>query len=65
MKNKVYIKPGCITCGLCEFLAPDVFEVTDISRVKSNAPVDRDLPQVKEAEKECPVQVIVCKEMDT
>jgi ferredoxin len=42
--KKVIIQPGCITCGLCEFLAPNVFEVTDVSRVQSI--------------KECPVQVI-------
>ena len=33
----VWIDPGCITCGVCEFIAPEVFEVTDISHVKGDA----------------------------
>lgn len=56
--KKIRIEPGCITCGLCEFIAPDVFEVTDISRVKKDA----DLSQknlIEQAMAGCPVSVIV------
>lgn len=54
----VTIVPGCITCGLCGSLAPEVFEVTDIARVKPNAPVAHCMQMVKKAVAECPVQVI-------
>ena len=56
--KKVSIEPGCTTCGLCEFLAPEVFEVTDISHVKQNACFKRNREAIKEAAERCPVQVI-------
>lgn len=61
MKN-VWIKPGCITCGTCEFIAPDVFEVTDICRVKNNAPLQACTQDIKKAIAQCPVQVIESEE---
>ncbi len=60
--KKVTIKPGCITCGLCEFIAPELFHVTDISHIKENADFGRYEAALKEATKKCPVQVIFCKE---
>lgn len=60
--KKVWIKPGCITCGTCEFIAPDVFEVTDISRVKNNAPLQACTQEIQKAIAQCPVQVIDSEE---
>jgi ferredoxin len=57
MKN-VTILPGCITCGLCESLAPTVFEVTDIARTRPDAPINACRDAVRKAAAECPVQVI-------
>ena len=37
--KKVWIEPGCISCGSCQYLAPEVFEVTDRSRVKPCADI--------------------------
>lgn len=54
----VKIVPGCITCGTCEFLAPEVFEVLDIARVKKDVDVKKFEKEIKEACKACPVQVI-------
>jgi ferredoxin len=59
--KKVNIQPGCITCGLCEFLAPKVFEVTDVSRVKNDADYADSEKEILQAVKECPVQVIEFK----
>ena len=59
--KKVIIEPGCITCGTCEFIAPDVFEVTDIARVKKNIQGQYDEKLIKEAVKQCPVSVIKYK----
>jgi ferredoxin len=56
--KKVVIVPGCTTCGRCEFIAPEVFEVTDIAHVKKDANVDEHEAVIQEAIKTCPVQVI-------
>jgi ferredoxin len=56
--KKVYIEPGCITCGACEFVAPEVFEVTDVSRVKTDADMVKNADQIEEAVRMCPVNVI-------
>ncbi len=60
--KKVWIKPGCITCGSCEFIAPEIFEVTDASHVKPNAPLHNNSELIKEAARKCPVQVIAYEE---
>jgi ferredoxin len=64
MIKKVSIEPGCTTCGLCEFLAPDVFEVTDISHVKADASLQMNEAAIKEAAERCPVQVITYQDND-
>lgn len=60
--KKVFIEPGCITCGVCEFIAPEIFEVTDISHVRSDADLQKHKDRIKEAAVLCPVNVIQCKE---
>lgn len=60
--KKIIIEPGCITCGMCEFIAPDVFEVTDIARVKDQSKYDERL--VEKAIRECPVSVITKEKVD-
>lgn len=56
--KKVWIAPGCITCGRCEFIAPEVFEVTDIAHVKIQADLIKHAEAIEQAIKTCPVQVI-------
>ena len=56
--KKITIAPGCITCGLCAFVAPEIFEITDVARVRKDAPVEHHIDQVEQAIMECPVQVI-------
>jgi ferredoxin len=60
--KKVIINPGCITCGACEFIAPEVFEVTDICHVKENVDLDTHVQAIKDAIVACPVAVIEGKE---
>lgn len=60
--KKLMIKPGCITCGACEFIAPEVFEVTDISHVKLTGSINAHLDDIHQAIAACPVQVIEIKE---
>lgn len=58
MKKSIHIKPGCITCGACEFIAPEAFVVTDICRVRPNLDVEQNKNLLDEAIAACPVQVI-------
>lgn len=60
--KKVTIDPGCITCGTCEFIAPEVFEVTDICHVNKSADFNVHKEAIKCAARSCPVQVIKTEE---
>ncbi len=60
--KKVTIEPGCTSCGLCEFIAPEIFEIREISQVKPDAPLDQYTDQIKEAAQGCPVNVITYHE---
>lgn len=61
MKN-VTIQPGCITCGACEFVAPEVFKVTDVSHVQADADIVKNKECIKVAAQACPVNVITYEE---
>lgn len=56
--KKVWIDPGCITCGRCEFIAPEVFEVLDVAHVKKDADFSKHSSAIQQAAQTCPVQVI-------
>lgn len=62
--KKVWITPGCITCGTCEFIAPEAFEVLDVAYVKKNIDIEKHETEIKEAVKSCPVQVIKYNEIN-
>ena len=62
--KKVWIEPGCITCGACEFVAPDVFQVTDRSYVKPCADLKANKELIEFAARSCPVQVIKFEKED-
>ncbi len=62
MIKKITIEPGCISCGLCAFTAPEVFEVTDVSHVKQGANTMRNETVIKQAAEQCPVRVISYEE---
>jgi ferredoxin len=57
-KPKLTIEPGCITCGACEFIAPEVFQVTDRSYVKDRVEIEKHTSDIERAVRACPVQVI-------
>lgn len=61
LKN-VEIEPGCISCGSCEFLVPEVFKVMVTSQVKHGVDYEKFAERIKEAAAKCPVQVIKIKE---
>ena len=55
------IEPGCIAYGSCQFIAPDIFKVTDRSQVKKDADFAKNEARIKQAAA-CPVSVIKLKE---
>jgi ferredoxin len=62
MMKSVKIEPGCISCGSCQFIAPEVFEVTDTSHVKANVDIQQYKELIQKAAAKCPVQVIRIEE---
>lgn len=54
----VTVEDGCTACGLCEQIAPEVFEVSDIAKVKAGVVISQFENEVKEAADSCPVSVI-------
>ena len=63
VKN-VWIEPGCLSCGACEFVAPDIFTVTDVSHLKKGLVFKKYSEQIKIAAKVCPASVIKFEEED-
>ncbi len=58
---QVKIVPGCIACGVCEALCPEVFTVLDTS-VANNENVPGREAECREAAEACPVSVILVEE---
>ncbi len=56
--TKVWIEEGCIACGSCEQICPEVFTVTDQSRVQEGVSFTDYEEQIKEAAESCPAEVI-------
>lgn len=56
--KKVWIEPGCISCGNCEAVCPEVFYLDIEAHVKENVDFNQYEEGIKIAEEECPVQVI-------
>jgi ferredoxin len=57
----VQIVPGCIACGVCESLCPEVFTVTDECTADTTRVIGCETA-CREAAKACPVNVIVIQE---
>ncbi|MBO5948826.1 ferredoxin [bacterium] len=53
----VVIEDGCIACGACESICPDVFSIEDVAVVKAAAVAGNE-DSVKEAADACPLGVI-------
>lgn len=52
----------CTACGVCSDLCPDVFELDDIAKVKTES-VDGDLLEcAKDAAEQCPGEAIIIEE---
>ncbi len=56
--KKVWIEDGCTSCGICETICPEVFELEDVAVVKEDANFSDFEDEIKEAADSCPVDVI-------
>ncbi len=54
----------CTSCGLCESIAPSVFEVPDKMKVKENVDFEAFNTDIKDAADSCPVSVIKYEETE-
>ena len=60
--KKVWIEDGCIACGNCEGVCPEVFELEETSQVIAGADFEAHETKIRQAAEECPVQVIKFEE---
>lgn len=58
---EVKIVPGCIACGVCESLCPEVFTVFDESEVNAGG-IPGHETACRDAAAACPVSVIMIEE---
>jgi ferredoxin len=56
--SKVWVEEGCTSCGLCEEICPEVFELEDVAVVKDGADFNANEEGIQEATESCPVEVI-------
>jgi ferredoxin len=56
--SKVVIIEGCISCGLCTEICPEVFSMEDVAVVKSGVDFNKYESEIKESAESCPVEVI-------
>ncbi len=61
----VEIEPGCIACGACEFLAPEVFTVSNNCVINSEVDFMAYQEKIHEAAQLCPVSVILVREIES
>ena len=56
-------RDGCISCGVCIEVCPDVFEFADDGLAQvSNQPTRSNIHKAHEAAESCPVQVITVED---
>jgi len=56
--TKVWIEEGCIACGLCENICPEVFKLKDEATVVEGVKYSEYEKKIKEAAESCPVEII-------
>jgi ferredoxin len=55
---KVWAEDGCISCGVCEDICPQVFLIKDISTVIEDMNFSEYDAKIRETADGCPVEVI-------
>jgi ferredoxin len=62
--KSITIIPGCVSCGSCEVICPEVFEVNEIAKIRKNSDLNLNSEGVCEASDMCPVGAIQIEESD-
>jgi ferredoxin len=62
--KKAFIKPGCIGCGLCEHIAPEIFTVNNVSTINPDTDWATHQEKLLQAAQACPMQVILLEEIN-
>ena len=62
--KSVKILPGCISCGTCQAICAEVFEMNEVYVVKEGIDLERNKGCIEQAAHTCPVGVIevVCSD---
>jgi ferredoxin len=60
--NKLWIEEGCTSCGMCEEICPEVFEMPDEAEIIQGADFNAHEESIKEAADSCPVEIIKYEE---
>jgi ferredoxin len=58
----VIIEEGCTSCGMCEEICPEVFEMPDEAQVKEGVEFNNYEEGIIEAADSCPVEIIKYEE---
>lgn len=58
MIKNVVVEEGCIACGMCESICPEVFTIGEVSEVNEGIDFSSYETQIDEAVENCPVSVI-------
>ena len=57
--SRVWIEDGCILCNLCVEICPATFVIeNDYCDVRSDADIDENEEEIRQAALDCPVSVI-------
>lgn len=56
--SMVWIEEGCISCGLCEEICPEVFKLEEQAVVIEGVNYSDYEKKIKEAAESCPAEVI-------
>ena len=62
--KKIWINPGCVSCGACQFIAPEVFVVDQICKVIPDANLIKFEREIRLAVSKCPAGVIKLEEVE-
>jgi ferredoxin len=60
--KKLSITPGCVSCGSCEAVCPEVFKLNRTAVILADADIEKNKELIRESADLCPVQVIVFDE---
>ncbi|GAB1415535.1 ferredoxin [Paludibacter sp.] len=59
---KVWVEEDCTSCGVCESICPEVFEIVDICIAKEGVNYADYESEIRESADNCPVEVIKFEE---